>query len=450
MKYFCNRLTTLFIIVTLPICFLFGQVSVQKTSNTKGYTIKSATGLSQFTWLGYCSPSAVSGDGNVVVGTKDGKAFNWSDKTGLTILQHLRPTLPNATSNGAGVSYDGSVIVGYSLGDTITVDKGNLQGLIHAVRWSRSGAVTELPLLGQNISYATAVDSSGNNIAGVICSTYVVKPSGWGSLPYLGNDPRASRWTSGAASYLPGINKVSYTYGISSDGSVIVGCDYTASVSASVAVKWDNTGKSYLGFSYPPYSRAVSASRNGNDVIVNVTDPSAYWSYKLTAAGGKISLGSKTYPYAISADGKRIVGDMSKAGANQIAIIWDAGGTVAQDFKIFLQNNYKINLNKCELWSATGISADGNVIVGVGVDSLGYYSGYRVMLDAGPAIQVWNPVKSSFWLAGTVDTIRWLTRKKIDSVNIFLSTDSGKTQQLIAHGIPGSSGSFGWRMHYVH
>jgi len=446
MKYFCKSLTTFFIVTTLMISFLFGQAGDRETSTTKIYSIKSAAGLSQFTWLGGMIPSALSGDGNVIVGAKDGKAISWSDKTGMATLQHLRPTLPNAGSSANGVSYDGSVIVGYSVGDTITVPGGQLQSLVHAVRWSMFGAVTELPSMGHNVSLAYAVDSSGNNIVGNICSTYVVKPYGWGSIPYLGSDARASRWISGSPSHLPGINKVSGAFGISPDGSVVVGSDYTATVSAQTAVKWDNSGKSYLGFSWPPYSRAVCASRKGNDVIVNVTDPSPYWSYRLTAAGGKISLGSKTYSTVISADGKRIAGYMNKAGANQIAIIWDAGGTVAQDLKIFLQNNYKINLNKCELWTATGISADGNVIVGYGVDSLGRFGGYRVILDAGPAIQVWNPVKGSFWLAGTVDTIRWITRKKIDSVNIFLSTDSGVTQQQIAHGIPGNSGSFGWRM----
>jgi uncharacterized membrane protein len=444
MRNFYSRLTLILIVISLvPIYFLSGQVSIQGDHKTKGSSILSTSGYSQFTWLGNnVIPNAVSPDGRVVVGQYGTRAFCWDEKTGLITLQDLSTTIPTPYSAAMGVSNDGMVIVGWSMYDTMTVGY-DFYSLHHAVRWSSSGGITELPSMGFQFSRARAVDAAGINIVGEIDSSIIRH----GYPDVLWTFPRASRWTGGSVSSLPGlnsiINRISYAHGISPDGSLVVGSDNTSTAASQFAVKWDGAGKSYLGFTYPPYSKAVCASANGNDVIVQLNDPNPYWSYRLTAAGGKYSLGSKTDPKAITADGRRIVGQYSVYP--WYAVIWDAGSNTPQNLKLFLQNSYGINLNNCELWDAKGISADGNVIVGYGKDSLGTTQGFRVVLNDGP-IRVWKPIKNSFWKAGSVDTIRWSCYKNIDSVSIYFSTDNGVTQQLIASGIPGDSGSFPWSM----
>ncbi|MDI6804942.1 MAG: T9SS type A sorting domain-containing protein [Bacteroidota bacterium] len=443
-KFYSRVILIILTISFMPFYFLSGQVSIQGDNNTEGSSIQSASGYSKFTWLGdNVNPYAVSPDGRVVVGGYNNKAFRWNEKTGLVILQDLNPTLlPSPSSIALGVSNDGMVIVGYSAYDTIKVGN-SVHYLYNAVRWSSSGGITALPSMGYKMSRAWAVDAAGINIVGDVDSTFI---GGSPSSPYFNYHSRASRWTGSSVSYLPGVHAISRVYGISPDGSVAVGSAQPSAVTgAQTAAKWDSTGMKYLGFTYPPYSKAVCASTNGNVVIVQKNTPYPSWSYRLTVGGVTAVLGDSTDPKAITADGRRIVGLSSKK-PEQRAIIWDAGSSVFQDLKLFLQNSHGIILNNIRLWGATGISANGNVIVGWGIDSGGFYNkGYRVVLNPGP-IMVWKPIKGSFWLAGTVDTIRWTCYKNIDSVNIFFSTDSGVTQHLIASGVPGDSGSFPWMM----
>jgi len=144
--------------------------------------------------------TAVSGDGAVVAGFSDpvNTAFRWIDAGGMLSLG----------TPGAGYSIardcnsDGTVLVG-----EITAGLGD-----HAFRWTLQVGLQDLGTLpGGTISRAAGVSADGSTVVG------------YGNAGLAGI--RAFRWTaaSGMVSLgtLPGMT--SYAYGVSGDGSVVVG-----------------------------------------------------------------------------------------------------------------------------------------------------------------------------------------------------------------------------------
>ena len=144
--------------------------------------------------------TAVSGDGAVVAGFSDpvNAAYRWTDAGGMWSLG----------TPGAGYSIardcnsDGTVLVGES-----TAGLGD-----HAFRWTLQEGLQDLGTLsGGTISRAAGVSADGSTVVG------------YGNAGLAGM--RAFRWTaaSGMVSLgtLPGMT--SYAYGVSGDGSVVVG-----------------------------------------------------------------------------------------------------------------------------------------------------------------------------------------------------------------------------------
>lgn len=152
--------------------------------------------------------SAVQGasfDGSVLVGTSRSgaahflEAFRWTEADGMVPLGDLPGG--NYFSQGLGISADGQVIVGYS--QTATMDV--------AFRWTPNEGMVAL---GDISSHALAVSGDGRTIVG------------WYHEPTSGV-PQAFRWTEAEGfvglGSLPGAFGMSKAYGVSGDGSVIVG-----------------------------------------------------------------------------------------------------------------------------------------------------------------------------------------------------------------------------------
>ncbi|HZN66912.1 MAG TPA: hypothetical protein VFB66_16590 [Tepidisphaeraceae bacterium] len=146
--------------------------------------------------------SAVSPDGSVVVGTAGSatgpEAFRWTAATGMVGLGDL--SVDVYESRASGVSGDGSIVVGYSY---------STPGL-QAFRWTTGSGMLGMgaPFLpsGQTNSLATGISRDGSTIVGA------------------GGGGEAFRWTeaSGAVSLL-GPYAISEAWGVSGDGSVVVG-----------------------------------------------------------------------------------------------------------------------------------------------------------------------------------------------------------------------------------
>jgi probable HAF family extracellular repeat protein len=168
--------------------------------------------------------NAVSGDGESVVGQSvwsagPFEAFRWTSSGGMTGLGYL----PGHTgSNALGISADGTTVVGISSSPT--------PGLSEAFRWTESGGMLGIGVIAgaetaRSAARATSVD--GSIIVGYSDTSLGL----W----------EAFRWTQDGGMVglgdLPGGTFESLAFGVSGDGSVVVGRGRTATgLSAFV---WD-------------------------------------------------------------------------------------------------------------------------------------------------------------------------------------------------------------------
>jgi probable HAF family extracellular repeat protein len=152
---------------------------------------------------------------------------------------------------------------------------------------------------------------------------------------------------------VPGAS-ASYGYGISGDGSVlvgeaIVGNDYKA-------FRWSGGTAQLLGALGGNQSIAFAASANGAVIVGSADTPTSRHAFRWTQAGGMQDLGtlggSASYGYGISADGNVVVGSSHTAGGEIRAFRWTQGGGM-QDIGTL-----------GGISNAAGVSADGSVVVG--------------------------------------------------------------------------------------
>jgi len=168
----------------------------------------------------------VSADGGVVVGysyisdtSLTRHAFRWTQGSGMTDLG----TLGGTESGAAAISADGSVVVGYS---DITGDSES-----HAFRWTQAVGMNSLGTLGGFYSGAAAISANGSVVVGD---------------SYTGSDYLGFQWTeaTGMQSVVDWLINESVivpagwtlygAFGISADGSVVVGTGYDTSGNSQV------------------------------------------------------------------------------------------------------------------------------------------------------------------------------------------------------------------------
>jgi probable HAF family extracellular repeat protein len=264
---------------------------------------------------------AVSADGSVIVGESDSgqsfstnpEAFRWTLATGMVGLGGLPSDF--LISSAHGVSADGSVVVGSSN----STDPYGTEGF----RWTEAGGMTGLGALpGEVNSFMDDISADGNVIVG--------GNSG-------GNIDQAVRWTEATGTVglgrLPG-DSTSKARAVSPDGSVIV-------------------GSSYLGA--PPNA------------------------FRWTENEGMVALGvvpgtTNSFPRDVSADGAVIVGvSLSPDGIRVGSFIWDAAHGMRDLQALLVSSDYGLGsaLAGWTLNDAFGVSADGRVIAGSGINPIG-------------------------------------------------------------------------------
>jgi probable HAF family extracellular repeat protein len=247
--------------------------------------------------------------------------------------------LPGELSSGAyAVSAHGTVVVGVS---------GS-----QSYRWTPNRGMVALPSSpGSRYSFASGVSADGTVIVGM----------------QGGMDQVAYRWTgrSGMA-----LSKRATATGVSADGSVVIG------VKDSVAFRWTPaSGMTLLGFLPNNLNNGMflsephGVSADGSVVVGFGSGSSPYYSeaFRWTAEEGMVSLGflptlgESSSASAVSADGSVIVG--ASGTFNRQAFRWTAEtGMVGLGFVPGMRFS-----------GATGISANGKIIVGwIGTGS-GYW-----------------------------------------------------------------------------
>jgi len=258
-------------------------------------------------------------------------------------------------STAWGVSDDGSVVTGTS--------KSVLSVLGEAYRWTAETGMVPLGCLpGEHpVSYARGISGDGSVVVG---ESYTV----W--LPGAGQGWQAFRWTEATGVVglgpRPGVplGPASEAQGTSSDGSVVVGMFWDTAVGTGrQAFRWTEAGDMTLigdleGSGTKSYAYAVSA--DGMVVVGYGTGDSGHEAMRWTPLGGMVGLGDlpgwdfHSTAYAVSPDGSAVVGTASGASGPE-AFRWtrESGMVGLGDLPGGLSYSY-----------GYGVSAGGTVVVG--------------------------------------------------------------------------------------
>jgi probable HAF family extracellular repeat protein len=345
-----------------------------------------ADATSTFSGLGFCRPSGVSADGGVVVGRSCSTgpsangivAIRWTASGGATPL----PLLPGTTQGDASaVSGDGNVVVG------ISDDR-------RAFRWTPSSGTVALDIPpGKVGSRANDVSADGSVVVGIVVESGAPEAFRWtasgdmSGLGFLAPPP-------------PGISvAVSEAFGVSPDGSAIVGWSTAGLVlDFGEAFRW-TADDGMIGLGQLPggnASQAIDASADGSVVVGTAVhvDPGAEFplfreAFRWTEAGGMVGLGNVSGPIgfaettatAVSVNGAVIVGS-GIFGGDFHPFLWDPthGMRLLEDILV----SDGIDLGGWTLRGATAISDDGLTIVGQGVNPVGEDEGWIAHLGAVP------------------------------------------------------------------
>lgn len=309
------------------------------------------------------SAAGVSGDGSAVVGTSEELhpegwyqtlGFRWTAAQGMMSIGILQDAGGHPTE-GYAANQDGSIIVGRASEE---------HGFARAVRWTPAQGTQNLGVLGHRYGSSWAYDVSDNGMVIVGKHYDPFNPALNCAIrfgPHLGMQPMGT---------LPGTTQ-SAAHGVSGNGSVIVGV--SGPLTAGLAFRWTvESGMQSMGVPTGWSASSASAISRDGSVIVGSVHGGALpgggafrWDeqalYEIlpvlpTANGAKAN--------AVNRDGTVIVGQ-AFLPARPTAVMWtDALGVV--DLNTHL-HALGVDLAGWTLTSATGISDDGSVLVGTGL-----------------------------------------------------------------------------------
>lgn len=321
----------------------------------------------------------LSRNGQAVAGALDANGtatpYRYTEMDGIVPVGDL----PGGGTSGIawGISQTGKFVVGQS-----STAAGS-----EAFLWSAAGGMINLGDLPGNVTngFASAVSQDGAVVVGTADAVYT-----W---PIITG--QAFRWTQangmvGLGYLYPG-QVYSEANAISASGDVIVGSSRGPQGGGlpQEAIRWTQaTGMVGLGTLPNPvdhYSVAYGITRSG-DAIVGLSGANdGYQAFVWRESTGMVGLGlgpSGNYStaYGISADGATIVGMYNWDGYHSQAAIWDATNGL-RDFTAMLHSDYGLDVGNWTLEYCSGISDDGRVIVGDGIDPNGVWRTWLVTLD---------------------------------------------------------------------
>jgi probable HAF family extracellular repeat protein len=320
------------------------------------------------------SALGISADGSTVVGTSasasGNEAVRWTNSSGLVGLG----TLPNGAfpTTAQGVSADGSVVVGF-------VTATSSLGIGKAFRWTSADGMDALrdPITGEEIDDcgAAGVSADGSTVVGGSMNSLGARAFRWTrgdgmvDLGALAIDQDGFGWSEG--------------YGISADGSVVVGSSISGPVNE--AFIWTSTsiggmvglgdlpgGDDEGGFSLRTGAHGISA--DGSTVVGSSIGASGLEAFIWTSTGGMVGLGDlpgglfRSAAWGVSPDGSTVVGEGTNA-SGPATFIWNEVDGM-RDLAMLLTSQ-GLDLSGWTLSSATGIAADNRTIVGRGVNPSG-------------------------------------------------------------------------------
>ncbi len=338
-----------------------------------------------FTRLGFLDPDnfgpciayAISPDGGTVVGESLSptgfQAFRWTEATGIVGLGAFPNPGGFPSSVAMGVSGNGATIVGASVRPDSLSEDGS------PFRWTDSAGLEYLGNLGGTRTAGTAfgITPDGSVIVGFASTADF--------------QLQAFRWTAEAGIQALGAfeNQMqSVARAVNADGSVIVGSASIGSPLGSTPVRWNNGVIENLESLVPnALGSALDLTPDASVVVGQSNSRAVRWSETGIEnlgiyPGG--NAGTLYSAHAVSADGDTIVGlaDFNATQGTGSAFIWDPVNGI-RDLNRVLHDQYGLDLQGMFLYDARAISDDGLVIAGYGFDDRGEQEGWIVNLRTG-------------------------------------------------------------------
>lgn len=396
--------------------------------------------------------SGTSADGQVAVGhdgfANDSRAYRWIAADGASGLPMIDGAL-RTFSAAQAVSADGQTIVGQAA----RAPAANGFESSVATVW-RTAPATNVKALRQREHHYAETEATaaleaidlGLFPGGIISIANGVSANGSVVVGYGdAKDPdpnfkfqvyQAFRWTQSTGfvglGWIDAQNKASQAFGVSADGSVVVGSD------SFQAFRWTQAeGMVGIGKGPGAYAaRAIAISADNSTIIgfnaYNAQNDNNH-AFRWRAAESFVDLGilpgdSFSEARAVSSDGSIIVGQSGVKFVSSHAFIWDQTNGMRDLKSVLVAGNP--NLANWNLRSADGISADGKTITGWGVNPNGDSEGYTAVLDIRPA-----------QLLNISTRMRVLTGEKV-LIGGFIITGT-EPKKVMLRGIGPSLGSVG-------
>jgi len=291
------------------------------------------------------------------------ESFRWTESTGIAGIG----IIPNSSGNlGFAISSNANAIAGWSYRSS---------GNIEAFRWTSTDGIVGLGIPNNaRDSFANAINSDGSQIVGNIL---------YNDLTY-----QAFRWT--ASEGMVGLGQLnggnySNAYGINHDGSVVVGRATDGASSDDVPFRWTATGgmQSLGDLNGGRIGYATAINPEGNVIVGTIQNGlnGDGVAFRWTEASGIVGIGQLngsdlTVANAVNKFGDVIVGTASNnMTLDQEAFRWSQGGGM-QSVTTWLANAGISTAGFTKLFEATGVSGDGNTVVGTGKDTQGNVQAY--------------------------------------------------------------------------
>lgn len=333
-------------------------------------------------------PQDISADGSTVIGN-DG--LWWRDGKLIRVT--------GSSSARISISADGSVVAGTAGNDGVHPHRPS-----EAYRWSiepRQEIRFEFLGVLEESVYIPGVswDVGGGQAVGISADGSVIV----GNTLFDGEHTGIFRWENGN---MVSLGSFGGAIGISADGSVIV-IQYRNASGENTALRWEGDNIIDLGnLGGVPHCGAMAISADGSVIVGNSTNVwEAYeaFSWKDGVMVGLDSFRTKlSSAWDVSADGSVIVGSYNDSDDQKHAFLWTSG----EMFSIReLLVDHDVDVLGWDLLYARGISDDGTVIVGSGIDPLGEKRGWIATI----------PEPSAFILltaaaVGLLAYVRWRRR----------------------------------------
>lgn len=331
-----------------------------------------AFGSNNITEAGSTSYYGISPNGNYIVGHFASSIYPilWTTSSGQVTGATTLSTTGSTTGAGEGYSIsDTGVVVGQ-----LDYDSSNsIDG--EAVYWANASATPTkfLTTAQASNSAAYAISQNGSYIVGeytppstssYTTQAYIYKISGnaFTSLP-LSNSAHGS-----SAS------------GVTNDGSVVVGVEGTQNGSDSYttgstsAVYWYNggAGTTYAEHTLASGGVAMAVTPDGTTIVgYHGADPNIATKWSGTPSGGYTALslgtlsgGTASYAYGVNSDGSVVVGASNASDSLTHGFRWTSASGMQTIEQWLKSTGVNVNLGKDYVASATGVSGDGNIVIG--------------------------------------------------------------------------------------